>query len=199
MPARAGSVRFVASSWVSRISRAARKPRVVVGDRRRVSELHRLERSASAGHARNTSRSPGESSLRLRVTGVVLHMRGLPIPGAQLDALRDVIADLRAAGKRVVAWATHYSTASYYVACAADEVRCSPAARSRRSLSRTTRTCDGLSAWVCNSMSWRSRHTSRRRHAGTFQHVAECARWPTGSWTATSGAPRRHRRRAPDR
>ncbi len=57
-----------------------------------------------------------------RVRGVLLHLRPLAMPLAQLDALRDVIAELRAAGKRVVAWSYTYDTATYYLACAADEI-----------------------------------------------------------------------------
>lgn len=62
-----------------------------------------------------------------RVRGVVLHLRRLQMPGAQLETLREMIAGLRAAGKRVVAWSTYYVSADYYVACAADEVLVQPA------------------------------------------------------------------------
>ena len=57
-----------------------------------------------------------------RIKGVVLHVRRLSMPRARLQTLRDLINQLREKGKRVVVWATHYDPASYYVACAADEV-----------------------------------------------------------------------------
>ncbi|MBL7182882.1 MAG: signal peptide peptidase SppA [Anaerolineae bacterium] len=57
-----------------------------------------------------------------RVRGVVLHLRPLDMPPGQLDSLRDLIKELRAAGKRVVAWSYTYNSATYYVACAADEI-----------------------------------------------------------------------------
>ena len=57
-----------------------------------------------------------------RVRGVVLHLRELRMLPAQLQTLRDLINELRAAGKRVVAWSHSYENANYYVACAADEI-----------------------------------------------------------------------------
>jgi protease IV len=57
-----------------------------------------------------------------RTRGVVLHLRPLGMPRARLDTLRDLIGELRRAGKRVVAWSTSYDEGTYYVACAADEV-----------------------------------------------------------------------------
>jgi protease-4 len=57
-----------------------------------------------------------------RIRGVVLHLRPLAVPLGKLDTLRDMIAALRAAGKRVVAWSYGYDSARYYVACAADEI-----------------------------------------------------------------------------
>ena len=61
-----------------------------------------------------------------RVRGVVLHLRPLSMPLSQLQTLRGLIAELRAAGKRVVAWANSYDSAGYYVACAADKVIIQP-------------------------------------------------------------------------
>ena len=61
-----------------------------------------------------------------RVRGVVLHLRPLNMPPAQLQTLRDLIGELRSAGKRVVAWSHTYENNSYYVACAADEVLIQP-------------------------------------------------------------------------
>ena len=57
-----------------------------------------------------------------RVKGVVLHLAKLDLPPAQAQTLREFIANLRGAGKRVVAWATGYDNTAYYVAAAADEI-----------------------------------------------------------------------------
>lgn len=57
-----------------------------------------------------------------RIKGVVLHLRPVGMPMATLQDLRELIAGLRTAGKRVVAWAPTYTTATYYVACACDEI-----------------------------------------------------------------------------
>lgn len=57
-----------------------------------------------------------------RVCGVVLHLRPLQMPFAQLQTLRDLIGEMRVAGKRVIAWSHTYDTANYYVACAAHEI-----------------------------------------------------------------------------
>ena len=62
-----------------------------------------------------------------RVRGVVLHLRRMQMPGAQLESLREMIAGLRTAGKRVVAWSTYYTSGDYYVACAANEILLQPA------------------------------------------------------------------------
>ena len=62
-----------------------------------------------------------------RVRGVVLHLRRMQMPGAQLESLREMIAGLRTAGKRVVAWSTFYTSGDYYVACAANEILLQPA------------------------------------------------------------------------
>ena len=61
-----------------------------------------------------------------RVRGVVLHLRsggGMP---AQLQSLRDLIAEVRKAGKRVVVWALSYDLSTLYVASAADEILLQP-------------------------------------------------------------------------
>jgi protease-4 len=52
----------------------------------------------------------------------VLHLRPLDMPLGQLDSLRDLIKELRDAGKRVVVWSYSYNSATYYVACAADDI-----------------------------------------------------------------------------
>ncbi len=57
-----------------------------------------------------------------RTRGVVLHLRALELPAATLESLRSHIAELRAQGKRVIAWATQYGTGSLYVASSCDEV-----------------------------------------------------------------------------
>jgi protease-4 len=62
-----------------------------------------------------------------RVRGVVLHLRPLEMQQAGVESLRDLLLELREAGKRVVAWATYYTATSYLVACAADEILMQPA------------------------------------------------------------------------
>jgi protease-4 len=61
-----------------------------------------------------------------RIRGVILHLRPLEMPAAKLDTIRDMIAELRAAGKRVIVWSYMYDSATYYVANAADTVLLSP-------------------------------------------------------------------------
>ena len=57
-----------------------------------------------------------------RIKGVVLHLRSLEMPAAQIQTLREFITNLRSSGKRVIAWSTGYDNTRYYVATAADEV-----------------------------------------------------------------------------
>ena len=45
---------------------------------------------------------------------------------ATLQDLRELVANLRKSGKRVVAWAPFYSTGTYYLACACDEILLMP-------------------------------------------------------------------------
>jgi protease-4 len=61
-----------------------------------------------------------------RVSGVILHLRQLEMDQARLESLRDLIIELRQSGKRVIAWATRYFPATYFVACAADEILLQP-------------------------------------------------------------------------
>jgi protease-4 len=68
---------------------------------------------------RRTARDP-------RVRGVVLHIRELSLAPAQIQTIRGLVGDVRAGGKRVIAWATHYDNAGYYVASAADEILLQP-------------------------------------------------------------------------
>ena len=48
------------------------------------------------------------------------------MPMAIFQDLRELVANLRRAGKRVVAWAPSYSTGTYYLACACDEILLMP-------------------------------------------------------------------------
>ncbi len=62
-----------------------------------------------------------------RTKGVVLHLRPVPMPMATLQDLRELVSKLRARGKRVIAWAPFYTTGTYYLACACDEIVLMPA------------------------------------------------------------------------
>lgn len=57
-----------------------------------------------------------------RIKGVILHLRPVPMPMAVLQDLREQVMRLRSAGKRVIAWAPFYTTGTYYLACACDEI-----------------------------------------------------------------------------
>jgi len=57
-----------------------------------------------------------------RVSGVILRLSSLKMSFAQLQSLRDLIADVREAGMRVTAWSHRYDIGRYYVACACDEI-----------------------------------------------------------------------------
>jgi len=57
-----------------------------------------------------------------RIKGVVLHLRPVPMSMAVLQDLREQVGGLRRAGKRVIAWAPFYTTGTYYLACACDEI-----------------------------------------------------------------------------
>ena len=61
-----------------------------------------------------------------RIQGVVLHLRSTGMSMATLQDLRELVARLRKAGKRVVAWAPSYGTGTYYLACACDEILLMP-------------------------------------------------------------------------
>lgn len=61
-----------------------------------------------------------------RIKGVVLHLRGVGMPMSTLQDLRELVGRLRKAGKRVVAWAPFYTTGTYYLACACDEILLMP-------------------------------------------------------------------------
>ena len=57
-----------------------------------------------------------------RIKGVVLHLRPVPMSLALLQDMRELVARLRKSGKRVMAWAPFYTTGTYYLACACDEI-----------------------------------------------------------------------------
>jgi protease-4 len=61
-----------------------------------------------------------------RTVGVILHLRPVGMSQAHVQAFRELIAELRAAGKKVVSFAPSYSTATYHLACACDEVLLMP-------------------------------------------------------------------------
>jgi protease IV len=63
-----------------------------------------------------------------QATGVLLRINGLAAGWATLQSLRDEIAQIRGAGKRVVAYLLTPDMAGYYVACAADEIIVPPSA-----------------------------------------------------------------------
>jgi len=62
-----------------------------------------------------------------RIKGVILHLRPVPMPMATLQDLRELVGKLRQSGRRVVAWAPFYTTGTYYLACACDEILLMPA------------------------------------------------------------------------
>src|SRR6202521_3445807 len=62
-----------------------------------------------------------------RIKGVILHLRPAGMPMATLQDLRELVGRLRQSGRRVVAWSTFYTTATYYLACACDEILLMPA------------------------------------------------------------------------
>src|ERR1700674_2352058 len=62
-----------------------------------------------------------------RIKGVMLHLRPVGIPMATLQDLRELVGKLRQSGRRVVAWSTFYTTGTYYLACACDEILLMPA------------------------------------------------------------------------
>jgi protease-4 len=62
-----------------------------------------------------------------RTKGVVLHLRPVPMSMASLQDMRELVSKLRGAGKRVIAWAPFYTTGTYYLASACDEILLMPA------------------------------------------------------------------------
>jgi len=57
-----------------------------------------------------------------RVKGVILYLRDLKMPLADVQTLRDSILALRQRGKRVIVFAHGYDLVKYYVASAADDI-----------------------------------------------------------------------------
>ena len=62
-----------------------------------------------------------------RIKGVILHLRPAGMPMATLQDLREMVLKLRESGRRAVAWAPFYTTGTYYLACACDEILLMPA------------------------------------------------------------------------
>src|SRR5260370_16927830 len=61
-----------------------------------------------------------------RIKGVVLHLRPAGMPMATLQDLRHLLAKLRKSANPVVAWPPSYTTGTYYLACACDEILMMP-------------------------------------------------------------------------
>lgn len=61
-----------------------------------------------------------------QIKGVVLHLRPANMPMTTREDLRELVTKLRKSGKRVVAWAPFYTTGTYYLACACDEILLMP-------------------------------------------------------------------------
>ena len=61
-----------------------------------------------------------------QLKGVVLHLRAVGMSMATLEDLRELVGRLRKSGKRVVAWSPFYTTGSYYLASACDEILLMP-------------------------------------------------------------------------
>src|SRR6202022_4641322 len=61
-----------------------------------------------------------------RIKGGILHLRPVGMSMATLQDLREMVGKLRESGRRVVAWAPFYSTGTYYLACACDEILLMP-------------------------------------------------------------------------
>ncbi len=62
-----------------------------------------------------------------RTKGVILRFGTLDMASGDLHALRDSIQRFKDCGKRVICYAQLYDTATYFVACAADEILVQPA------------------------------------------------------------------------
>src|SRR6202171_6527095 len=62
-----------------------------------------------------------------RTKGVILHLLPGAIPMPTIQDLRELVGRLRQSGRRVVAWAPFYTTGTYYLACACDEILLMPA------------------------------------------------------------------------
>lgn len=78
--------------------------------RGRVKSLQELEKDFQA-----VAKSP-------QVRGVILHIGKLDLSLSQVQSLTQMINDLQASGKEVIAWATGYYTNSYLLAAAGDRI-----------------------------------------------------------------------------
>lgn len=61
-----------------------------------------------------------------RIKGVLLHLRPTSTSMAGVQDLHELVVRLRTRGKRVIAWAPFYTTGTYYLACACDEILMMP-------------------------------------------------------------------------
>jgi protease-4 len=61
-----------------------------------------------------------------RPQGVIITLRGLQMPLADLQTLRDSLLRLRQTGKKVIFYAQGYDNAAYYIAAAGDEIILQP-------------------------------------------------------------------------
>ncbi|NTX36684.1 signal peptide peptidase SppA [Myxococcus sp. CA033] len=102
--------------------REQRKPRFSLGggSRPEPADVTSLERFGES--LRLLAKDP-------KVKGILLEVEELGLPGAKRDAVVALLAEFRAAGKRVVSWAVMVDTDTYPVLCAADEVLLAPMGR----------------------------------------------------------------------
>jgi protease-4 len=61
-----------------------------------------------------------------RTKGVILHLRDLAMPLADLQTLRDSLLRFRSKGKKLIVFSQHYTMATYYIASTADEILLQP-------------------------------------------------------------------------
>ncbi len=60
------------------------------------------------------------------VKGVIIHFRDEQLGNARIQSIRKILADFKATGKKVIAYANSYSFLDYYVATVADEIYIQP-------------------------------------------------------------------------
>ncbi|MCP3103897.1 signal peptide peptidase SppA [Myxococcus sp. K15C18031901] len=101
--------------------RERRRPRFSLGgERPEPADITSLERFGEALGL--LARDP-------KVKGIFLELEGVGMSSAKREALVALLADFRARGKRVVAWAVMVDTDTYALMCAADEVLMPPMGR----------------------------------------------------------------------